>query len=1633
VPEASILICVHGKLELTRRCLDAIAATAPAGRYEVVVVDNASPDGSGDALEALAATYPAPLKVIRSAENLGFVGGNNLAAGHASGHHLLLLNNDTEPRPGWFEALLATCERDPSVGAVGAKLVYPDGRLQEAGGIVFADASGWNYGRGGDPDDPRYGFVRDVDYCSAACLLVPRAVWDELGGFDERYAPAYYEDTDLCFAVRGLGLRVVYQPAAVIVHHEGATAGTDTASGFKRHQVSNRETFRAKWADALRAQQPPHPALVRRASHRVAGKRILVVDPLMPMYDRASGSRRLHELLLLLAAAGHAVTFVARECAGEDRYRGPLEAAGVEVYDGDPDRLPQSRRARRLDLPGLLHETRYDVAILCFHDLAAQYMPLVREHSPLTRIAVDSVDVHYVREEREAALTGDPVVAQRAAGTKKRELATYAAADAVLVVTEEDRAALLAELPEADVHVVPNVHEPGVEDPSSPGDRDGLLFVGNFRHPPNADAVGWLCTEILPLVRRELPDVRLTVVGDVPPPAVQAFAGDRVEVTGWVPVLEPYLASHRLSVAPLRFGAGMKGKVGEALAHGVPVVTTAIGAEGMVDGTPEDSGLAVADDPQAFADAIVRLVRDDAAWSRLAEAGRAHVARRYGRAPAAAALERLLAAESTQAVLAETTSIVILAHGERELTEACLASIEAHTPEPHELILVDNGSPDDTAALFERRAAERGNVRAVLNRRNAGFAAGCNLGLALARGGTVLLLNNDTLVTPGWLGRLRSALRDRSVGVAGPVSNNVSGPQLVADTAYGDPYADPGALHAFAADRAAANAGASAPVPRVVGFCLLARREALYRIGGLEPRFGPGNFEDDDLCLRIQAAGFGARIALDAFVHHEGSRTFAAAKVDWTRAMIRNWTVFKELWGLPADAPLEGGYELRPERLAPPARYVPLPAIGASHATADGRVFREDSQRVALEQGVQAVSGGEATALREAFAEAAGWSDPHRRYQTRRRLVQAVFDSGTTDPSLLAAAAGGLLAALEDEPREPVLLNELGVLVYGLRDGRSAERLFAAARHLDPALPGIDDNLAAARELARVPRERSGRHTGPLKALAARVEAVARRAVPADGMRISLCMIVKDEEELLPACLSAVAGHVDEIVVVDTGSTDRTVEIATSFGATVIEFPWNGSFADARNVSLDAATGDWILWLDADEVLDERHGPLLRELAGRTWREGFYLRMTSVLGDDAEGGFVHQTMRLFRNRPEYRFVGRIHEQHTHEMPLHLPERFEVADLHVLHHGYGAERVAAREKGDRNRSLLELEVAENAGDPFTLFNLGTEHLGAGRAAEAAELLSAAWIAAIAAGGTAPQYLPSLAVRLLQALRLAGRPAQAVATAEQALAVYPEHTDLVREAALSARDTGDLEKAAALAERCLELGDAPARYAGAIGAGTFLALGLLASIRSAQHRYDEAAVLLDRSLADHPSFTQARTALAEVEALRGADGLLRIAASGDAAALAATLDAADVPTETLDLYAAWLEALAGRPAELPVESAPAALAALDRLLELQEFDAFEMLVGLWETLPLAERDRRELLAGIYMARGFVDSAAEEWLAIASAEPTGPALTGLARVAHARGLADDALALVDEALRLDPTIEEARTLRAALAKAA
>ena len=249
----SIIIPVHGKLDYTLACLASVAEHAGQTPLEIIVVDDASPDDSADTLAAIPG-----LHLLRNERNLGFVGSCNAGAAAARGRWLLFLNNDTQVTAGWLEALLGTFDDFDRAGLVGARLVYPDGRLQEAGGLVFSDGSGWNYGRLDDPANPAYSYARPTHYCSGAAIMLEKQLFDRLGGFDDRYAPAYYEDTDLAFKVRHAGLQVVYQPAATVIHFEGVTSGTDTGSGIKRYQVINQDKFVAAWRGpaSIRRREP---------------------------------------------------------------------------------------------------------------------------------------------------------------------------------------------------------------------------------------------------------------------------------------------------------------------------------------------------------------------------------------------------------------------------------------------------------------------------------------------------------------------------------------------------------------------------------------------------------------------------------------------------------------------------------------------------------------------------------------------------------------------------------------------------------------------------------------------------------------------------------------------------------------------------------------------------------------------------------------------------------------------------------------------------------------------------------------------------------------------------------------------------------------------------------------------------------------------------------------------------------------------------------------------------------------------------------------------------------------------------------------------------------------------------------
>lgn len=772
-----------------------------------------------------------------------------------------------------------------------------------------------------------------------------------------------------------------------------------------------------------------------------------------------------------------------------------------------------------------------------------------------------------------------------------------------------------------------------------------------------------------------------------------------------------------------------------------------------------------------------------------------------------------------------------------------------------------------------------------------------------------------------------------------------------------------------------------------------------------------------------------------------------------------------------------------------------------------------------------ALQAGSLERLAAVFERAAGWPDRDRAHQLRRRVVDRVLahrpQAAEAWIGAFSTTARMLLGSLEAEPAEPVILNLTGVLLHELREARAAELLFAAALRLDPELAHTRSNLDAARQMRQAGASRlGGRHGAELGMLRARAERTARLARPGRGLTLSLCMIVKDEEQMLPGCLEPLVGHVDEMIVVDTGSTDRTVEIAESFGATVVHRPWTGSFSDARNASIEAASGDWLMYLDADEHLEPEDAPRLRDLLGRTWREGFHLVETNYTGAAGAGSAVtHMALRVWRNRPQYRFEGRIHEQKTQTMPTFLPERFEATTIRVRHYGYLNQRIASREKSRRNIDLL-LRESEEAPTPFTDYNLGSEYLAMGDWRRARTHFDRSWDDLRSSGSlTTVGYAPLLAARVARARRESGDHDAAAAAVRDGLALYPEHTDLVMEEALSARACGDRERAEALARRCLEMGDAPAHYAATVGTGSFLALALLAELARAGGDPDESERLLRRSLEQHPDYPLpvlplvaaliarkagpgdiaavvidhptahllAGTALAEAgldgeaepwfrralaaqpengaarvgladallaqrrfgEAAQVASGqtpgtpaepaALRVrlfvhALAGDAAALDGLLAQAGEAVAASDrpLYGAWADALAGRtpPAALPANVAAPALQTLEALLRVREFGAFETLVHRYRTIAQDVREQRDRLARVYLRQGYLESAADEWIAQAGEAPDARCMLGLAQVALARGLSEDAAAFAAEAVRLEPASSAAAEALAAIA---
>jgi GT2 family glycosyltransferase len=368
-PLASIVVPVYNNLAYTLDCLRSIAACGDATRYEVIVVDDASTDGTQEALQRVPG-----LRYLRNAFNSGFIRSCNSGAAQARGKWLLLLNNDTLVQTGWLDSLLETFARYPDTGLAGSRLLYPDGTLQEAGCVVFSDGRAGNYGRLDAALDPRYSCVRETDYCSGAALAIPVSLFSQLGGFDERYLPAYYEDADLAMRVRAAGFKVRYQPHSCVAHLEGVTSGTSETGGVKAYQRSNRFKFADRWMDELL--QFPAWGTSRDLAVKRGARTLLVASRPGPwVLEQLDAIRRMS------MGEQAASLFIVRGAFDPETTR-HLQDTGVELWQEFWSAYPRGWVRR--------HAGRFDSVHLADASLLTRYRRWFARHAPLVPVVVNA-------------------------------------------------------------------------------------------------------------------------------------------------------------------------------------------------------------------------------------------------------------------------------------------------------------------------------------------------------------------------------------------------------------------------------------------------------------------------------------------------------------------------------------------------------------------------------------------------------------------------------------------------------------------------------------------------------------------------------------------------------------------------------------------------------------------------------------------------------------------------------------------------------------------------------------------------------------------------------------------------------------------------------------------------------------------------------------------------------------------------------------------------------------------------------------------------------------------------------------------------------------------------------------------
>lgn len=608
-PAVSIIIPVYNGWKMNYRCVKSIIEHTSSVTYEIIFADDCSTDETKNATDKIK-----NLVHIYNKTNLGFLLNCNHAAKSARGEFILFLNNDTEVMPNWLSPLVDLIKSDSSIGMVGSKLIYPDGRLQEAGGIIWNDASGWNYGKFQDANASEFNYVKEADYISGAAIMIRKNIWQELGGFDERYVPAYCEDSDIAFAIRSKGYKVMYQPLSEVVHFESVShkkeekveAGKISISAVR---ILNQKKLFDKWKDVFTNEQFQNGQNVFHARDRSAGRKtILVIDHYVPEFDKDAGSKTVYQYLELLVSLDLNVKFLGDNFYQEEPYVTILQQMGIEVLYG-----PWYKENWKKWI--LENNEHFDYIFLNRPHTSLNYLSFLNQNTK-AKILYYGHDLHFLRELRKYEIDKDPATLKSSDQWKSKEQFIYENSDFILTPSEDETTAIRQINPAYNVTtILPYFFKVPAQPVTDFGGRKNILFVGGFGHPPNTDGVLWFCNKVWPLVTAKIENIKFTIVGSKPTAEINSLQSKNIDVLGFVTDfdLKNIYRQSRIAVIPMRYGAGVKGKTVEAMYNGLPVVSTTIGLEGMPGifdfMTPFN-------DADAFANEIIAIYNNE---SKLAE------------------------------------------------------------------------------------------------------------------------------------------------------------------------------------------------------------------------------------------------------------------------------------------------------------------------------------------------------------------------------------------------------------------------------------------------------------------------------------------------------------------------------------------------------------------------------------------------------------------------------------------------------------------------------------------------------------------------------------------------------------------------------------------------------------------------------------------------------------------------------------------------------------------------------------------------------------------------------------------------------------------------------------------------------